>query len=309
MVLFRKTSTLSILGRIKIMNSSQWQSYASISLFVFIWGISGIFTRIGLDYISVFPLLLFRFITAIILLYAISRIFKTPFLPPKGQRLFIASTGIFLIGIYSTSYFLAMDFGLTPGLLATIFGIQPILTLLLSERRFPPLRLIGLLISFTGLTLVVSRSMMQAEISFMGMLFAFLGLFSITAGTLMQKRITLSPHEVLPLQYLVSIALFLIILPWMPIRFELNPSSISAGLWLGIIVSVVAQLLLYRLIAGGNLVNVTSLFYLVPIVTALFDYLLLGNKMPLLTIIGLITILMGLAIVLRSAKRQIKMDQ
>lgn len=290
------------------MNSSQWQSYASISLFVFIWGISGIFTRIGLDYISVFPLLLFRFGTAIILLYLISCYFKTPFLPPKGQRLFIAITGIFLIGIYSTSFFLAMDFGLTPGILATIFGIQPILTLLLSERRFPPLRLIGLLVSFTGLTLVVSRSMMQADISFTGMFFAFLGLFSITAGTLMQKRILLPPHEVLPLQYLVAMILFIIMTPWMPIRFELTLPSIGAGLWLGIVVSVIAQLLLYRLIAGGNLVNVTSLFYLVPIVTALFDYLLLGNKMPFVTLLGLIIILMGLAIVLRSARRQIRTD-
>lgn len=290
------------------MNSSQWQSYASISLFVFIWGISGIFTRIGLDYISVFPLLLFRFGTAVILLYLINCYFKTPFLPPKGQRLFIAITGIFLIGIYSTSFFLAMDFGLTPGILATIFGIQPILTLLLSERRFPPLRLIGLLVSFTGLTLVVSRSMMQADISFTGMFFAFLGLFSITAGTLMQKRILLPPHEVLPLQYLVAMILFIIMTPWMPIRFELTLPSIGAGLWLGIVVSVIAQLLLYRLIAGGNLVNVTSLFYLVPIVTALFDYLLLGNKMPFVTLLGLIIILMGLAIVLRSARRQIRTD-
>lgn len=290
------------------MNSSQWQSYASISLFVFIWGISGIFTRIGLDYISVFPLLLFRFGTAVILLYLINCYFKTPFLPPKGQRLFIAITGIFLIGIYSTSFFLAMDFGLTPGILATIFGIQPILTLLLSERRFPPLRLIGLLVSFTGLTLVVSRSMMQADISFTGMFFAFLGLFSITAGTLMQKRILLPPHEVLPLQYLVAMILFIIMTPWMPIRFELTLPSIGAGLWLGIVVSVIAQLLLYRLIAGGNLVNVTSLFYLIPIVTALFDYLLLGNKMPFVTLLGLIIILMGLAIVLRSARRQIRTD-
>lgn len=290
------------------MNSSQWQSYASISLFVFIWGISGIFTRIGLDDISAFPLLLFRFGTAIILLFLISFYLKTPFLPPKGQRLLIAITGIFLIGIYSTSFILAMDFGLTPGILATIFGIQPILTLLLSERRFPPLRLIGLLVSFIGLTLVVSRSMMQADISVIGMMFAFLGLFSITAGTLMQKRITLPPHEVLPLQYLVAMILFIIMTPWMPIRFELTLPSVGAGLWLGIVVSVIAQLLLYRLIAGGNLVNVTSLFYLVPIVTALFDYLLLGNKMPFITLIGLITILMGLAIVLRSARRQIRTD-
>ncbi len=287
------------------MNSSTWQSYASISLFVFIWGISGIITKIALGDISTFPLLLIRFGAAIILLLIICLISKTPFIPKSGQRQFIALTGLVLIGCYTTSFFLSMEFGLTPGLLATILGVQPILTLLLSERHFPPMRLLGLLVAFIGLTMVVSRSMMQTEISIFGILFALLGLASITIGTLMQKRIQLPPHEILPLQYCSAMILFAIILPFMPIRLEINPISMGSAIWLGLIVSVVAQLLLYRLIAAGNLVNVTSLFYLVPIVTALFDYLILDNSMPLITMLGLATILIGLAIVLHSAKRTV----
>ena len=37
-----------------------------------------------------------------------------------------------------------------------------------------------------------------------------------------------------------------------------------------------------RLIARGNLVNVTSLFYLVPAVTAVMDYLIFGNRLAML---------------------------
>ena len=40
-------------------------------------------------------------------------------------------------------------------------------------------------------------------------------------------------------------------------------------LFLGLLISVVAQLLLYRLLSAGNIVNVTSLFYLVPVITEL----------------------------------------
>lgn len=50
---------------------------------------------------------------------------------------------------------------------------------------------------------------------------------------------------------------------------------------------MVAHLLLYRLLSSGNLVNVTSLFYLVPGVTALMDYIFLGNKMSLLSLVGM----------------------
>jgi len=68
---------------------------------------------------------------------------------------------------------------------------------------------------------------------------------------------------------------------------------------LGIVISVIAQLLLYHLIRTGNLVNITSLFYLVPIVTAILDYLILGNMMSLMAIIGMILIIAGIMLVFK----------
>ena len=76
-----------------------------------------------------------------------------------------------------------------------------------------------------------------------------------------------------------------------------------ARVWLGLVISVGATLLLYRLIHAGNLVNVTSLFYLVPGGTALLDWLLLGNRMAPASLAGLATILLGLALVFRSRPR------
>jgi drug/metabolite transporter (DMT)-like permease len=46
-------------------------------------------------------------------------------------------------------------------------------------------------------------------------------------------------------------------------------------------------------------VNVTSLFYLVPVVTAALDYAFLGNRMPALSIAGMGAILLGLLLVFR----------
>jgi drug/metabolite transporter (DMT)-like permease len=69
------------------------------------------------------------------------------------------------------------------------------------------------------------------------------------------------------------------------------------------VISVVAQLLLYRLIRRGNLVNVTSLFYLVPAVTALMDYVFLGNAPSTQTLLGMGVIVVGLALVFRGPRR------
>ena len=51
------------------------------------------------------------------------------------------------------------------------------------------------------------------------------------------------------------------------------------------VISILATLLMHKLIQAGNLINVTNLFYLVPGVTAIMDYLFLGNALPLLSLI------------------------
>jgi drug/metabolite transporter (DMT)-like permease len=55
------------------------------------------------------------------------------------------------------------------------------------------------------------------------------------------------------------------------------------------------DLALYRLIAQGNLVNVTSTLYLVPGVTALMDWALLGHAMAPLGMVGFGAVIAGLA--------------
>ncbi len=67
------------------------------------------------------------------------------------------------------------------------------------------------------------------------------------------------------------------------------------------VISVLATFLLYRLIQRGNLVQVTSLFYLIPAVTALLDYLLLGHALASLSLLGMAGIVLGVMLVFRRA--------
>jgi drug/metabolite transporter (DMT)-like permease len=205
-----------------------------------------------------------------------------------------------LIAGYSCCYFLALSHGITPGLLATVLGVQPILTLMAVERRFPPARLIGLALSMTGLVLIVYQSIGTTHLSVQGMLFALGSLASATTGAILQKRVTQAPAQVLPLQYGLSVLVCLALLLFQPFQVDFTPRFLVAWAWLGVVISVVAQLLFYRLIQGGSLVNVTSLFYLVPVVTATMDYVILGNRLPIPALGGMAAILLGLALVFRS---------
>lgn len=273
-------------------------SQSATSIFVLVWGSAAIFTRWGLDNASPIALLILRFSTALIAL-SILAIFRKRFLPKHGTRKQVLLTGLLMIAGYSICYFKAMAHGVTPGLMATIMGIQPILTLCLLEKNLQKERLFGLLIALAGLILLVWKSLTMSFIAPIGIFFALAALICITFGAIMQKNIQQAPTDVLPLQYVVSLVVCLFIVPFEHFEITWNSQLIISVLFLGILISVVAQLLLYRLLSQGNIVNVTSLFYLVPIVTALLDFLILKNTLPLAGLIGMIAILLGLLIVFK----------
>lgn len=273
-------------------------SQSATSTFVLLWGSAAIFTRWGLDSASPIALLILRFATALFVLLLIA-IFRKRLLPKHGTRKQVLLTGLLIIAGYSICYFKAMAHGVTPGLMATIMGIQPILTLCLLEKNLQKERLLGLLIALAGLILLVWKSLTMSFITPIGIFFALAALICITFGAIMQKNIQQTPTDVLPLQYVVSLVVCLFIVPFEHFEITWNSQLIISVLFLGILISVVAQLLLYRLLNQGNLVNVTSLFYLVPVVTALLDFLILKNKLPLAGLIGMIAILIGLTLVFK----------
>ncbi|MFP0265274.1 multidrug DMT transporter permease [Acinetobacter pittii] len=280
------------------LNKQLLASQSATSTFVLLWGSAAIFTRWGLDSASPIALLILRFATALFVLLLIA-IFRKRLLPKHGTRKQVLLTGLLIIAGYSICYFKAMAHGVTPGLMATIMGIQPILTLCLLEKNLQKERLLGLLIALAGLILLVWKSLTMSFIAPIGIFFALAALICITFGAIMQKNIQQTPTDVLPLQYVVSLVVCLFIVPFEHFEITWNSQLIISVLFLGILISVVAQLLLYRLLNQGNLVNVTSLFYLVPVVTALLDFLILKNKLPLAGLIGMIAILIGLTLVFK----------
>ncbi|MBJ8434445.1 DMT family transporter [Acinetobacter pittii] len=280
------------------LNKQMLASQSATSIFVLLWGSAAIFTRWGLDNASPIALLMLRFAIALFVLLLIA-IFRKRILPKHGTRKQVLLAGLLIIAGYSICYFKAMAHGVTPGLMATIMGIQPILTLCLLEKNLQKERLFGLLIALAGLILLVWKSLTMSFIAPIGIFFALTALICITLGAIMQKNIQQPPTDVLPLQYIVSLVVCLFIVPFEHFEIAWNSQLIISVLFLGVLISVVAQLLLYRLLNQGNLVNVTSLFYLVPVVTALLDFLILKNKLPLAGLIGMIAILLGLLLVFK----------
>lgn len=279
-----------------------WTTYGATAVFVALWSSGAIFARLGLDHASPFAFLLLRFSIALVILLALAWARRRPRCAPDVSvaRSRVAAAGVLLLGAYSTCYFLALDHGVTPGILATVLGAQPLLTLAVTERRLSAVRLGGVALALAGLAVVVLDARDAGGPSPLGLGFALGALASATAGAILQKSIRLPPLDVLPLQYACSLALCLACAPWQPLWLDPGATLVVAVLWLALVISVMAQLLLYRLIQTGNLVNVTSLFYLVPIATAALDHVLLGSEVTARHLAGMTAILAGLAVVRRT---------
>ncbi|WP_434140635.1 DMT family transporter [Pseudomonas luteola] len=274
---------------------------SATAFFVLLWSSGALFAHVGVTHAPAFTFLLLRFIIAFTVLLLMG-LWRRRWLPSPGSRSRVALTGALLIGGYSICYLLALDKGVTPGVLATLLGVQPILTLVLVERRLSPRRLAGLLLALGGLSLLVYRSLAMAHLSLSGILYALAALLCMSIGAILQKGLSQPPADVLPLQVGISLVLCLLFVPFQPIRFELSSELVTSVLWMAVVISVLAQLLFYRLVQAGNLVNVTSLFYLVPLVTTLLDYLILGHRVDAQGGMGMVAILIGLVLVFRQNK-------
>lgn len=270
------------------------------TLFVLLWSSGAIFSRMGLEHASALAFLSLRCAIALALLIALG-LWQRRLLPAPGSRWRVALVGLLMIGSYQTAYLLALQLGITPGVLATLLGVQPILTQVITERRCAGLRAVGLLLALGGLTLVVYQSVMVARFSPAGIACAFIALGCMTAGTLLQKGMDQPPLAVLPLQYAIGLLVCTAAMPFTPQHIDWQPALLVALLWMAVVISVLATLLLYRLIQRGNLVQVTSLFYLIPAVTALLDYLLLGHRLAALSLAGMAAIVCGVMLVFRKA--------
>jgi len=185
--------------------------------------------------------------------------------------------------------------------------LQPILVGLIAphfaRERVSLLRWAGLALGLAGAaTVVASRSAIAAE-NTAGVIAAVGGLLGITAGTLWEKRFGINHHPIVSngVQYVAGLAGTLpLALGLEHFSFDWTFEFVAAWAYLVIGNSIVAMTLLLAMIRAGEVARVSSLFYLVPPITALIAWPLLGEAMPPLGWIGFALAAVGVALASRA---------
>jgi drug/metabolite transporter (DMT)-like permease len=275
-------------------------------LFVLLWSTGFIGAKYGLPYAEPFTFLGLRFALVSPLLLAVALLTKARWPCDWASAGHIVIAGLMVHGVYLAGVFSAIHYGVSAGLSALIVGMQPLLTAVLVGpflgERLSLRHWLGLALGFGGVALVVSRQLSFTQTDYRGVSLAIMALLGITLGTLYQKRFCshMDFRTGAVLQYVtVGIVMLLLAVASESRTVEWTADFVFALLWLSLVLSVGAVMLLYFLIRHGAAARVASLFYLVPPVTALVAYFVFGESLHPLALLGMAMAVVGVAIVHR----------
>lgn len=287
--------------------AAAWPAFATPALFVVLWATGFVVAREGVKYTDPATLVAIRFAIAAALLALVARAAGAR-RPTRREALHSAAVGLLLQLTYVLGVFAALDHHLAAGVTALVTGLQPLLTAgvvgPLLKEKVSPLRWAGLVVGFGGVALVVERKVHFHGGAWAGLALAVAALFGITAGTLYQRRFlpTVDLRAGMAIQYTVgAVASLCFAVGFEPLRVTWTWQLGASLAWMSAVLSVATYLAFLWLVRRSDVARVTSLFYLVPPVTALMAWPWFGETVSAGMAGGMALAAVGVAMVQRSS--------
>jgi drug/metabolite transporter (DMT)-like permease len=276
--------------------------FCAPALFVVLWASGFVGAKLGLPYAEPMTFLAIR-MGAVVVLIAIVTAVTRPVWPNSAGVVHSIITGLLVHGCYLGGVFFSIDHKLPAGLSALVVSLQPVLTSTLANRLLgEPVAFrqwLGLGLGLLGVYFVV-HDRASGEAPVIAWIGATVALIGMTAGTLYQKRFgaVIDWRPGFLIQYAAACILFSILAFVFETRaVQWTAEFAIAVAWLVFALSFGAVWLLYFLIRRQAATRVVSLFYLTPPFTALMAWLMFGETLSGLAIVGMAVCAAGVALV------------
>jgi len=285
-----------------------WAALAPVA-FVLLWSTGFVGAKYGLPYAEPFTFLALRLAIAAALLGVAAALTSARLTRAQLGR--AAVTGLLLHATYLGGVFWAISRGTPAGVSSVVVSLQPVLVAALAVRllgeRLVARQWVGLAVGVAGVGLVVAPGLTGStrDSPVEGVAACLLALVGGTLGTLWHKR----HGDGIPLlwgtavQYATAAAVLTVLSAATETqRIEWTGDFLAALAYLVVALSIGAVLLLLVLLRRGSASGVSSLYYLVPPATAVEAYLLFGEQLAALSLVGIVVTCVGVALVVRPAK-------
>jgi drug/metabolite transporter (DMT)-like permease len=286
--------------------TSALQRVGGPALFVLLWSTGFVGAKYGLPYAPPFTFLALRLALAAVLLALLAAAQRSAGMATRAQYGRAAVAGLLLHAAYLGGTFFGISRGVPAGVAAVIVSLQPVLTALLAARvlgeRPTARQWLGLVLGVAGVALVVGPGLARSSgaLPVSGLVACLVALVAGTLGTVYQKR----HGDGIPLvwgtavQYAAATALLLVAaVATEDMSIDWTPHFVGALVWLVLVLSIGAVLLLLLLLRRGTAAGVSSLYYLVPPATAVEAYLVFGERLGAVSLVGIGVTAVGVALV------------
>jgi drug/metabolite transporter (DMT)-like permease len=261
-------------------------------LFVLMWSTGFIGAKYGVPVAGPFSLLFLRFILVLPILGLVAFAMGQSW--PGARAAFHAMVaGALIHGCYLGGIFHAIGQGLPAGVSGLVVGLQPVLTALfafaLIGERIGRGHIVGLALGIAGVAAILWPKLDAVDgFSPTTAAVALGAVVAIALGTVYAKR-TGGGADLVTGTALQFVGATIVLAPVAALEgFNYVPSLqlVAVVGWLVLVLSIGAVLLLLLMVRHGAVSRVATLFYLVPPTTAGMAWLLFGETLELIQLIG-----------------------
>ena len=271
-------------------------------IFVILWSSAFVTTKPIIDNSDPFAALSFRFFFVALGFFIFAVYSKQKILINYKNFFQSIISGVLFHGFYLGGVFYAVSIGMPTGITALIVTLQPILTNTLAGKflneNVSKKQWIGVVLGFIGATLVLGFDI-ESSLPVAGVISSFIALLAITSSTLFQKKISNNlPLSVSNMYQAIGGCFFhiLIVIFFTNPYININTSFLLAMSHQIFLVSFGAFTILMFLIKHNSASKTVSIFFLIPVTTAIMAWLFLDENLNFLDMAGFIIATLGVYI-------------
>ncbi|MBN2637583.1 MAG: DMT family transporter [Bacteroidales bacterium] len=269
---------------------------------MFFWGFSYIWSKIVFETYSPLTTIFLRLIVSFLFLISVLIISRqNERIQKQDYLLFIVSAALnpFL-------YFIGENFGLSLAsaslssiIVATIPLFAPIAAWYYFKERLKKINLFGLIISFAGLLVIILNKNLELTANPLGLMFLFLAVASAVFYSILLKKLTTryKPLTIITWQNMLGIVYFFPLFLFFDGRHFISVipdfKTVSSIVLLGIFASSVSFILFTYTIKNLGIIKSNLYTNLIPIFTAIFSILILGEPFTFQKAVGFIIVISG----------------
>lgn len=279
-----------------------------MTAFCLLWSFAFVAGKVAITDCPPLVVLTARFLLAALLVLAV------PLLRRERWTLSAREMGSFaVIGIANNAIYLGLGYTalrtVSVGLSTLIVSATPIVTAVLAAlvlgESLTARKVLGLLLGIGGVALVVAHRLSVGSDSLQGILLTFGAMGSLVAGTILFRKFAPS-HELWTGNGVQNLAAGLALAPfalassgWSDIAW--TPRLLWAFAYLVLVGSMLTMWLWFHLLKVCGATVASSLHFLMPPLGMVFAYLVLGEHIVALDLLGVVPVALGIYLVTRAA--------